>query len=264
MELVDTHCHLDFDAYDADRDAVLERARRDGVNRIVNPAVDVATGQAALGLVARYDGVYAAVGLHPNSANAFSPEVMAVLRELAGHEGVVAIGEIGLDYYRDYTPRSTQRRAFEAQLELAAEMCLPVIIHSREAMDDVLGMLSEWGESLPDELVGRAGVLHAFSGDEDAARMAISIGFYIGIGGPVTYKNAHMLRQVVAGLPADRIVLETDGPFLTPHPHRGKRNEPAYVRLIAERVAEIRGVSPKEIALQTTANAAKLFGWALG
>ncbi len=258
--LVDTHCHLDFERYEEDRGAVLDRAAEAGVIAIINPAVDLANSAVVCDLAAAHPSIFAAVGIHPNSAADFSSEQIARLQALAGREKVVAVGEIGLDYYRDYCPVSMQKRAFEAQLALAAEVSLPVIIHNREAGEDVLAVLRDWVASLNSPLQDRPGVLHSFSAPLAMAETAIELGFYIGITGPVTFKKAEELRRIVAAVPADRLLVETDGPFLTPHPYRGRRNEPAYVRYIVERIASVRGVTFDDIALQTTQNARRLFG----
>jgi len=260
--LVDTHAHLDFEKFDRDRPAVLARAREAGVVAIVTVGVDLPSSQAAVALAEANKGVYAAVGMHPHDASALDGEGLARLRELGGHDRVVAVGEIGLDFYRDLSPRDVQRRAFRAQLAWAARLGKPVIIHDREAHAEIMDVLSGWAaEQTGSPLEDRLGVLHTFSGDLGMARRAIDLGFYLSISGPVTYKNAGRLADAVHALPLDRLLVETDCPFLTPHPHRGKRNEPAYVRLVAERVAEIKGVSLDEVAAATTANAERLFGF---
>ncbi len=265
VELVDTHCHLGFECFDGDRDAVVRRASEAGVTRMVAPGLDVPTSRAAIALAERYAGVYAAVGVHPND---IGPEpaplegVLADIRAMATHPKVVAIGEIGLDYYRERTPRALQHLWLEAQLALAAELGLPVIIHNREATADVLALLGAWvGSGLPAVLASRAGVLHSFSAAWEDAQMALEWGFYLGFSGPVTFKKADEMRRVAALAPVERILVETDAPFLAPHPHRGQRNEPAYVRYVAEQVAQVRGVSFEQIAGQTTRNAGVLFGW---
>jgi TatD DNase family protein len=257
--LVDTHCHLNFDSYDADRDAVLQRAAIAGVERIINPAVDLETGAAALALAARYPGVYAAVGIHPNNSAAFQPADLEAVEAQARSPKVVAIGEIGIDYYRDNSPKDAQRRAFEAQLALAARLELPVIIHNRVASEDVLAVLNAWTPTLPPALRDRPGVLHAFSGSFRIAEQALALGFYLGFTGPITYKNSDELRSIAARIPLDRMLVETDGPFLTPQQHRGKRNEPAYVRYVADRIAILRLVGIEDIEQQTSANAERLF-----
>jgi TatD DNase family protein len=263
--LVDTHCHLNFELFASDRAETLERARAAGVRGILNPGIDISSSQAALLLADQEPELYAAVGIHPNDALQWDEDSLPALRKLASHPKAVAIGEIGLDYYRDRTPRPQQKHAFQRQLELAAELELPVIIHNRDATADTLQILADWSAQLAGgPLSGRFGVLHSFSGSLREAHQAIGLGFYIGITGPVTFRNADELRQVAAGIPLERLLIETDAPFLTPHPHRGKRNEPAYVRFVAEKIAEIHSL-PFETAAQTAAaNAERLFNWRVG
>jgi len=259
--LIDTHCHLDFDSYAGDLLAVLTRAAEAGVIAIVNPGTDLDRSATACDLAAAHAPIFAAVGIHPNSTADFSPEQLAVVRALAAREKVVAVGEIGLDYYRERSPKAVQRRAFEAQLALAGELSLPVIVHNRQADDDVLALLETWVGGLNNgPLKERPGVLHSFSAPFHVAERALASGFYIGVTGPVTYKKADELRHIVARLPVDRLLIETDGPFLAPHPHRGERNEPAYVRHIADRIAALRLIDLETVAAQTTANARRLFG----
>jgi TatD DNase family protein len=259
--LIDTHCHLDFERYDEDRAAVLARARAAGVMAIVNPAVDLANCAVVCDLAAAESDIYAAVGIHPTSTVDFAPAQIAELRGLAGRTRVVAIGEIGLDYYWDRSPKEAQRRALLAQLDLAAELALPVIIHNRNASDDVLAILTDWVGGLPEDhpLRGRAGVLHSFSAPESAVEQTLALGFYIGITGPVTFKKADDLRHIVAGVPVERLLIETDGPFLTPHPYRGKRNEPAFVQYTADRIAALHRMSLEAFAAQASRNAIRLF-----
>jgi TatD DNase family protein len=254
--LIDTHCHLDFERFDEDRDEVIARALEAGVQRIIVPALDLDNCQTVLRLAEKYDPVYAAVGVHPNSSAAWEDGWVAQLREAAGHEKVVAIGEIGLDYYWDKSPKEVQKRALVAQLELAAELDLPVIIHNREADEDVLRLLSE--SSLREK--ERPGVLHSFSSNLEIAEAAVEMGYYLGFTGPVTYPNAQELRSVVARVPMDRILVETDGPFLPPQSHRGQRNEPAYVTEVAAKIAEVRETSVKIVEAMVTENTACLFG----
>lgn len=262
--LVDTHCHLDFDRYDEDRAQVIDRAVASGLAAIVNPAIDLANSATVCELAAEEPSVFAAVGVHPNSAVDFQPSDADQLRVLAGRDKVVAVGEIGLDYYWDRCPRDVQWRVFEAQLTVAAALGLPVIIHNREATDDVLAILADWVAALEGELRSRPGVLHSFSASPEAAQRTLDLGFYIGITGPVTFKKADELRVVAAMVPADRLLLETDGPFLTPHPYRGKRNEPAYVEFVADRIAGVRLSTLHDIARQTSLNAQRLFNLPLG
>lgn len=255
MTLVDTHCHLDFESFDDDRDEVVGRSREAGVAAVVVPALDLGNMKSVISLAERYD-VYAALGVHPNSTADWDELWLIEIRNAAEHPKVVAIGEIGLDYYWDKAPASVQKHAFAQQLNLAAELDLPVIVHNRDASADVLAALAD------SALAGRErpGVLHSFSGDWPMAQAAIDMGFYIGFTGPVTFKKAEELRQLATLVPLERILIETDAPFLTPHPYRGKRNEPAYVRYVAEAIASVRGLKLDEVALVTTQNAIRLFG----
>lgn len=260
MTLIDTHCHINFESYDSDRAALLQRAAEAGVTRVINPAIDLPTSHAGIALAQEYPGVmYAAVGVHPNSTSDFVPSMLAELRELSKAAGVLSIGEIGLDYYRDYSPKEAQIPAFEAQLALAAELELPVIIHNREASDDVMAILETWVKTLPVSLKDRPGVMHSFSAPPVIAERALAAGFYLGFTGPITYKNADELRHIAAQVPLDRILVETDGPFLTPVPYRGKRNEPAYIPLIVDRLASLKQMTSVELGAATTANAERLF-----
>jgi TatD DNase family protein len=271
--LTDTHCHLDFNAFEGDREAVLARAWEAGLERILVPGIDLESSRAAVGLSAKYSKVYAAVGVHPNSALTWEPGSLRELQNLASHPKVCAIGEIGLDYYRDRAPRDTQKLVFQEQLALAGEIGLPVIIHvrntspsDRACIQDVLDLLSSWRAELVDgpgmkKLDERLGVLHSFSGNQDEAKRALSLGFFLGFTGPVTFKKATELREVVASVPLERILIETDGPFLTPHPYRGKRNEPARVFYVAEKISEVHNRPFEQVAEITTANAMALFQW---
>lgn len=261
--LVDTHCHLDFDRFDDDREEVIQRAVDAGVMVIIVPGLDLDISLRAVTLAGRHREVYAAVGVHPNDirpGGGSLKNTLTQIRELARHRKVVAIGEVGLDYYWDKTPLAIQHVWLTAQLELAAELELPVILHNREATADLLDVLADWaGEGLPAELTGRRGVLHSFSGTWEDAQVALDLGFYLGFTGPITYKKADEMRRVAQNAPTDRILVETDAPFLTPHPHRGQRNEPAFVRFTAIRLAEVRGCDLETIAAQTTSNATALF-----
>ena len=254
--LVDTHCHLDFERFDPDREQVVIRAAESGVTRIIVPALDLDNCHNVLKLADTYPAVYAAVGVHPNSSSGWQDEWIETIRSFAQHEKVVAIGEIGLDYYWDHAPREIQHQALKAQLSLAADLDLPVIIHNRDSSADVIRLLAD------SALNGRPrpGVLHSFSAPWETASAALDMGFYIGFTGPVTFKKADDLRQIVKRVPLDRILVETDAPFLAPQPRRGKRNEPAYVTYIAERIAALHNIDGADFAQQTTANAADLFG----
>ncbi len=260
MSLVDTHCHLNFDQYAADRQQVIDRAGVAGVNRIIIPAVDPQSAREAIALAQAHPQIYAAVGVHPNSTADFTADTLAEITQLqASGSKIVAIGEIGLDYYWDKSPKAQQKSAFEAQLDLARRLELPVIIHNREASEDVIAILEDWAATLPASLKDRPGVLHSFSAPAEIAQRALAINFYLGFTGPITYKNADNLRRIAATVPLDRILLETDGPFLTPLPHRGKRNEPAYIPLIADRLAGLKQLLPEELGSATTENATRLF-----
>ena len=256
MGLIDTHCHLDSDRFDADREAVLERAAAAGVSILIDPGADLESSRRAVGLAHRCERVFAAVGIHPHEASTLDDGALDELRRLAAHPKVVAVGEIGLDYYRDLSPRPQQRSAFEAQLALAAELHLPVIVHQREAAADVMAVLKAWAGG---GLDGARGVLHAFSGDLAMAQEAVALRFFIGVAGPVTFQNARRLAEIVSQLPVDRLLIETDAPYLAPHPHRGQRNEPAHLPLVAGRVAELVGLPLDALAVTLAENARRLF-----
>lgn len=264
VELIDSHCHLDFELFDNDRKEVLERAFEAGVTRILNPGIDLPSSRAAVKLAESHPAVFAAVGVHPNEAKTWSPNSFDELRELMSHPKVVAVGEIGLDYYRDYAPRELQQQVLGLQLSLAAERGLPVIIHNRLAGVDLLASLSRWIASLSElhpSLARSPGVLHSFSEGLEIAQKAIALNFFIGITGPVTFRNAPELRQTISQLPVDNLLIETDAPFLTPHPHRGERNEPAYVRFVADKISEIYNLPVQVVGSVTSANADRLFNW---
>ncbi len=258
--LVDTHCHLDFPQFDADREATLRRAREAGVEIIVNPGTDLESSRRAVALARRYPEVYAAVGVHPHAASGLDAATLAALRALARHPKVVAVGEIGLDYYRNLSPRPRQVEAFRRQLDLAAELGKPVIIHDRDAHEEVARLLEEWALARRDGGEGEAaGVLHAFSGGQALAEAGFRWGFLVALGGPLTFQNARRLQGLAQALPLKHVVLETDAPYLSPHPYRGQRNEPARVALVAEALAGLHGLPLTEVARQTTGNARRLF-----
>lgn len=243
---------------------MLESAWDAGVTRILIPGTDLPTNQKAVELSESHPNLYAAVGFHPGDAGKWEKSSLSALRDLAVHPRVSAIGEIGLDYYRDRAPHEVQQAVLLVQLELAAELGKPVILHSREAMQDLWRMLTAWHSGLVESgnpLATRPGVLHAFEGDGTSAQAALAAGFFIGLGGPVTFTNAKERREVAAGIALESILLETDAPFLTPHPFRGRRNEPAYIPLIAEAIADLHGTSMEMVAQQTTQNANRLFAW---
>jgi TatD DNase family protein len=258
MELIDTHCHLDWKAFDPDREAVIERAVQAGVQRLITVGVDVPSSRRALEIAERHAAVFAAVGVHPNDCADFGPAALNEVRRLAQHPKVVAIGEIGLDDHWHTVDRDTQARAFRVQLELAAELDKPVIIHSRDAAPDVVQVLEDFAA----HTARLTGTLHSYFDDLELARRVFHLGFYIGVTGPITFKKSDREREIVRQVRSDRLLLETDAPFLTPVPHRGERNEPAYVRHVAEMLAAVRGQPVEEIARQSTENAERLFGLA--
>jgi len=260
---VDSHAHIDGEEFAEDRDEVVARAREAGVCAILN----VGTGdphagslERAVETAERYEGVYAAVGVHPHDARLFDAAAEELLlRLVGGSEKVVAWGEIGLDFHYDHSPRATQREVFARQLRLARACGLPIVIHSREADEETVGVLQEeWAGA------GLAGVLHCFGGGWPMAERALELGLLISFAGNVTFKKADALREVARQVPLDRLLVETDCPFLTPVPHRGKRNEPARVVDTARFLAELRGVSLEELGRATSANFARLFGLELG
>ncbi len=270
--LTDTHCHLNLAKFDIDRDLVVERAAAAGVGRLLIPGLDAASSQQAVELARGRSHIFAAVGFHPTDIEKLDQGALYGIRQLAADAKVVAIGEIGLDYYwvTDSGKRERQREGLRTQLNLAGELDKPVILHMREqndaeygaCSDDLIAILEEWTASLQrgaHPLAGAPGVLHSFSGSPAIAGRALELGFYIGVTGPVTYKNAAQRRQVIAGLPLERLLVETDAPFLAPDPHRGRRNEPAFVTHIADKIAEIQSRTPQEVAAVTSHNAARHF-----
>ncbi len=251
--LIDSHAHLDMNDFEDDLDKVLERAREGGLTHIITIGIDLDSSIKALDLAKRYDYIYSTVGFHPHNADEATGGMLARLKLLAEEPEVVAWGEIGLDFYRDISSRERQITIFEEQLDLALEAGLPVVIHNRDADREVLDILKRRGKT------GLKGVIHCFSGDYDLAVNFLDLGYYISIPGVVTFKNAARLREVAAGIPLDRMLIETDCPYLSPEPKRGKRNEPLYVTYTAKKVAELRGINYEELALKTSENALRLF-----
>lgn len=274
MLLTDTHCHLDLNKFDADREAVLARAQAAGVMRLLVPGLHLGSSKEAARLAESNPGVFAAVGFHPTDLDKFSEWAFDQVKELARHPKVVAIGEIGLDDYwvKDEARRAVQREILKRQLAFAEEIGKPVVIHLREENDawfggasaDLLEIIAAWHGGLKaknNPLAERPGVLHSFNGTLETAQKAMAMNFFIGVTGPVTYKTADQKRQIIYQLPITKLLIETDSPFLAPMPHRGKRNEPAFVREIADKIAEIKSRNLEEVAAVTTANAARLFLW---
>jgi TatD DNase family protein len=252
--LFDTHAHLNAEEYNDDLEEVLSRAQEAGVSNMVIVGFDRPTIERAMELVERYDFLYASVGWHPVDAIDMTEEDLAWIERLSSHSKVVALGEMGLDYHWDKSPKDIQKEVFRKQIRLARKVKLPIIIHNREATADILEILKEEKA----EEVG--GIMHCFSGSPEVARECINMNFYISLGGPVTFKNAKKPKEVALEVPLEKLLIETDCPYLTPHPFRGKRNEPGYVKLVAEQIAEIKGLSYEEVAETTTKNAKKFFG----
>jgi TatD DNase family protein len=272
MALTDTHCHLDFHKFDQDRQVVISRAEQVGLVRILIPALSVESSLSAVKLAESHPMLYAAIGVQPNESLTWGKSSIPDLRKLSSNPKVVAIGEIGLDYYWDAAPREHQQRIFREQLDLAAQLELPVVIHLREkgdavsgpCADDAMRILEEWVAGLSsgiEALRKNPGVLHSFSGSKETAQQAIGLNFCIGVTGPITFKNAKYKQEMFSKLPLNHLLIETDAPYLSPHPHRGKRNEPAFVCEIADKIAQLQSCSQEEVAAVTTANAGRLFSW---
>jgi len=251
--LIDTHAHLQWADFDKDREQVVERAFAAGLTGIVSIGYDLNASRETVRSADGHERIYAAVGIHPHNAKTMHADVLSSLRELAQDSKVVAIGEIGLDYYRNLSPRARQKEAFEQQIRLAKELELPVVIHDREAHADVLQVLRDSGKDI-------TGAMHCFSGSVEMAKEAIKLGYLISIAGPVTFPNARNLHQLVQNLPVESIVLETDCPWLAPQSHRGKRNEPSFIIETARKVAELKSLPFDELVEATTQNARRLFG----
>jgi TatD DNase family protein len=260
---VDTHCHLNFNSFEADLGQVLERAWKAGIERILMPGVDVETSRQVIKLSERDPRLFAAVGVHPNDALSWDESTREELCRMAKHPRVLAIGEIGLDYYRDRAPHELQKEILGEQLGLAAETGKPVLIHSRQSLPELWPILANWQTQLDGQhpLAKQCGVLHSYEGDLATALAAVKQGFFIGIGGPVTFRNAPERQILVASLPLEAMLLETDAPFLAPHPYRGRRNEPAYIPVIAEKIAGLHSQPLEVIAEVTFTNADRLLGW---
>lgn len=252
-QFVDTHCHLDMDQYGDDVNDVIKRAETAGVKTIITIGIDVASSQKAVALSSAYQNIYAAVGIHPHSAPECNAAAVAEIKAMTINKKVIGIGEIGIDRYKDYAPVAEQIKAFTMQLELARELDLPVIIHDREAHAEIITILKEYGP------FPAGGIIHCFSGDIAVAREFLDLGFHLSIPGVVTFKKAQLLQEAAAAIPLDRLLIETDGPFLAPEPFRGKRNEPSYTLYTAEKVAWLKDVSLEELAVATTENVQNLF-----
>jgi TatD DNase family protein len=253
--LIDSHAHIQGNEYDGEVEAVIERARGAGVEKIiaVGGAGDMSSNTDAIALADSFPDIYATVGIHPHDAKDVGTEELRALSELTAHPKVVAVGETGLDYYYNHSPRDMQRRVFSQFIRIARQTGLPIVVHERDATKDAAELLRSEGAG---EL---RGVIHCFTGNYEAACAYLDLGFYLSFTGIITFKNAESLRDVVRKVPLEHMLIETDSPFLTPVPHRGKRNEPAYVRFVAETVAIVRGISVEQVASITSANAQNLF-----
>lgn len=251
--LFDSHAHLDDSRFNKDREDIIKRARANGIKYILNAGADLTTSIAGVNLAGKHDMIYASVGVHPHDVKDMDEDTIEVLKALSNNKKVVAIGEIGLDFYRDNSPRDQQRKWFRRQIELAKEVKLPMIIHDRDANQETFDTLNEYD-------AGEFGCLmHCYSGSLELAQEYIKRGIYISIAGPITFNNSRKLPEIAKEIPLEWLLVETDSPYLTPVPHRGKRNEPAYVKFVAEEIAKAKGISLEEVAHQTTANAKKLF-----
>ena len=259
--LVDTHAHIQGEEFSEDIAAVIGRAREAGVEGIVVPGVDVETSLAAIALTDAWDGVFASAGIHPHEASRLDDVALAKIEALLEHPRVVAVGEIGLDYFYEHSPREAQLRCLSEMLELARGHALPIIVHCRDAWEDAAEVLEPWAYSVREPFEGRpVGVMHYFTGSLKQARFFMDLGFMISIHTSVTHTKQSALREVVAQLPLQSLVVETDSPYGAPQSHRGKRNEPAHVAEVAAQVAKEQGVPVDEVARATSANAARLFG----
>jgi len=251
--LIDSHCHLDDPRYDADREEILRRAREAGIEHFVTIGCDLETSRAAVTLAEQHPFISATVGVHPHEVKRIEAGWYDALQALAKSKRVVAYGEIGLDYHYDHSPREIQRECFREQVRLARVLNLPIVIHTREAQEDTMTILRE------EKAAEVGGVFHCFAGDAWLTKDALGLGFYLSFSGVITFQNATMLRDLVKTVPLDRMLIETDSPYLTPAPHRGRRNEPAYVRFVAEKIAEIHGIGVEDIEDITTQNAKRVF-----
>jgi TatD DNase family protein len=252
MKIFDSHCHLDDEAYDIDRDDCIGRAGEQGVIGILNPGYDLSSSLSAIRMAGMYENVWAAVGIHPQKGEEHNPESLESLNELVSQNKVVAIGEIGLDYYWMKSPKQAQHEAFLKQLGIASRLGLPALIHSRDAAQETFDIVREHRKSLPGL------VMHCYSGSPEMAIEYVKLDCMISLAGPVTFNNARRAQEVAARIPLSHLLVETDGPYLAPMPHRGKRNEPAYTRLVAEKLALIKGISIEEVAASTYQNTVRL------
>nr|WP_312579997.1 TatD family hydrolase [Sedimentibacter sp.] len=250
---IDSHAHLDDDRFEEDREELVKSLNKNGIELVLNPGADLQTSKNAVDLSEKYNCIYAAVGCHPHDSKEMTDGTINIFKDLAKRKKVIAIGEIGLDYYYDNTDRVTQRKWFREQIKLAKELDMPYIVHDRDAHEDVFNIMKE------EHYSGARGILHCFSSSVEMAKEFIKLGFMISIGGPVTFKKSKTPKQVALEIPLEHILIETDSPYLTPEPFRGKRNEPSYVKYVAEEIARIKNISVEQVAYETNKNFKKLF-----
>jgi TatD DNase family protein len=250
---VDSHCHLEMESYNDDRKVVIEKSIQEGLQYMLTVGTEETHFNTVIEIINKYPAVYGALGVHPHNSNEYAPAIADKIRLCAKHRKIVGYGEIGLDFFKNYALKETQIKAFREQLYLAKELHLPVIVHSRNAREETLNILNESNHN------GNGGVIHCYSYNLDYAKKFLDMGFYISIPGTITYKNNEELTKVVEYVPDDRILAETDAPFLTPHPHRGKRNLPYFVKLTIEKMARIRGEDKEELAAAMCNNFKNLF-----
>ncbi|MCR1899522.1 TatD family hydrolase [Irregularibacter muris] len=249
----DSHAHLNDERFHEDRKQLIQEAIQENISYILNPGADLPSSKEAVMLAEKHDFIYAAVGVHPHDAKTVEEDSYKQLEELARHPKVKAIGEIGLDYYYDNSPREVQKQVFQRQIKLASKLDLPIIIHNRDAHEDTYHILEQHFRK------NNGGVMHSYSGSVEMAQQFIALGLYLSISGPVTFKNARKAVEVVEKVPLDKLLIETDSPYLTPLPFRGKKNHPALVKYVAQKIAEIKNITVEEVAQQTTRNAKELF-----
>lgn len=250
--LIDSHAHLDDEKFDLDRKYLIENLEKNGIELVVNVGADMESSRKSVDLANLYDNIYAVVGVHPHAAKEMTDKSLREIEDLAKNKKVVAIGEIGLDYYYDNSPRDIQRKCFKEQIYLAKRLDMPIVVHTREADEDTLEILKE-------EREGLRGVIHCFSSDRAQLEEYLKLGFFIALGGPVTFKKTDELKEVGKIIPIEKLLVETDAPYLAPHPYRGKRNEPMFVKQTANLIAELKGMTIEDLTLQTNKNTKEIF-----
>ena len=250
--LIDSHAHLDDEKFDLDREYLIKNLQKNGIELVINVGADMESSRASVDLANSYENIYAVVGIHPHDAKEMTASSLEEIEQLSKNKKVVAIGEIGLDYYYDNSPRDIQRKCFKEQIRLAKRLDMPIVVHTRDADEDTLEILKE-------ESKGLRGIIHCFSSDRAQLEEYLELGFFIAIGGPVTFKKTDELKEAAKVVPMERLLVETDAPYLAPHPYRGKRNEPMFVNHTANLIAELKGISIEELTLQTNKNTKEIF-----